>query len=249
MAQGNKLFVSLLVWDFVDLQRLPEGKQIKQGIGRVWGISCDGLDFPETVGCGDVFQAGQRAADDLLGSVYDPLHCLPVLGCGACVPHTQTVRQYALHRGVIEGQQQLRVPSWGHAESVAAAEPSLPGPRCCESRSGLRRCGCPETWRCWQSPLALLWWGGGVVLSDLPEVHDKFFSFMDVEGVLVMAGLQPHLAWVRLIGLWLGGAAHLWCMSNHGTQDKPAITTHTRGGATVMASCNIASGNTTCHLQ
>ncbi|KAK0152544.1 hypothetical protein N1851_005935 [Merluccius polli] len=31
----------------------------------------------------------------------------------------------------------------------------------------------------------------------------------------------------RLIGLWLGGAAHLWCMSNHGTQDKPAINTHT----------------------
>ena len=45
--------------------------------------------------------------------------------------------------------------------------------------------------------------------------------------VLLMAGLQPHLAWVRLIGLWLGGAAHLWCMSNHGTQDKPAINTHT----------------------
>ena len=38
-----------------------------------------------------------------------------------------------------------------------------------------------------------------------------------VEGVLLMAGLQPHLALVRLIGLWLGGAAHLGCMSNHGT--------------------------------
>ena len=49
-----------------------------------------------------------------------------------------------------------------------------------------------------------------------------------VECVLLMAGLQPHLAWVRLIGLWLGGAAHLWCMSNHGTQDKPVINTHTR---------------------
>ena len=49
-----------------------------------------------------------------------------------------------------------------------------------------------------------------------------------VECVLLMAGLQPHLAWVRLIGLWLGGAAHLWCMSNHGTQDKPAINTHTQ---------------------
>ena len=33
-----------------------------------------------------------------------------------------------------------------------------------------------------------------------------------VECVLLMDGLQPHLAWVRLIGLWLGGAAHLWCM-------------------------------------
>ena len=42
-------------------------------------------------------------------------------------------------------------------------------------------------------------------------------------------------SWFRLIGLWLGGAAHLWCMSNHGTQDKPAINTH------VIAACNICS--------
>ena len=34
--------------------------------------------------------------------------------------------------------------------------------------------------------------------------------------------------------------------SNHGTQDKPAINTHTRGGATVMAVCNISSANITC---
>ena len=34
--------------------------------------------------------------------------------------------------------------------------------------------------------------------------------------------------------------------SNYGTQDKPAINTHTRGGATVMAVCTISSANTIC---
>ena len=33
--------------------------------------------------------------------------------------------------------------------------------------------------------------------------------------------------------------------SNHGTQDKPAITTHTGGGAKTMAVCTISSVNTT----
>ena len=33
--------------------------------------------------------------------------------------------------------------------------------------------------------------------------------------------------------------------SNHGTQDKPAINTHTRGGATGTAVCTISSANTT----
>ena len=39
--------------------------------------------------------------------------------------------------------------------------------------------------------------------------------------------------------------------SNHGTQDKPAINTHTieERATTVMAACNISSANTTCHLQ
>ena len=51
-----------------------------------------------------------------------------------------------------------------------------------------------------------------------------------------MAGLQPHLARVRLIRLWAGwGCTPVVHESNHGTQDKPAITTHTQerdvGGA------------------
>jgi len=36
----------------------PRGQQIKQGVGRVWGVSYDGLGSPETAGYGDVFQAG-----------------------------------------------------------------------------------------------------------------------------------------------------------------------------------------------
>ena len=44
-----------------------------------------------------------------LGSVDDPLHRLPVLSCGANVPHTQTVCMFPFHRGVIGGKQQLLV--------------------------------------------------------------------------------------------------------------------------------------------
>lgn len=56
-----------------------------------------------------MFQGRQRAADDLLGGVYDPLHRLPVLSRGACVVYSQIVGQDALHRRVIEGQQQFCV--------------------------------------------------------------------------------------------------------------------------------------------
>ena len=52
-------------------------------------------------------------------------------------------------------------------------------------------------------------------------------------GVCVVDGWFTASPGVRLIGLWLGGAAHLGCMSNHGTQDKPAINTHTRRGVTL----------------
>ncbi|KAK0133732.1 FERM and PDZ domain-containing protein 1 [Merluccius polli] len=41
-----------------------------------------------------------------------------------------------------------------------------------------------------------------------------------------MAGLQPHLDRVRLIGLWAGWGCTPVVQSNHGTQDEPAITTH-----------------------
>ncbi|KAM9394492.1 actin-related protein 2/3 complex subunit 1A-A isoform 2-T2 [Pholidichthys leucotaenia] len=43
----------------------------------------------KTGGSGDVFQKGQRAADNFWGGVDDPLCSFPVLGCGA-IPHTQT---------------------------------------------------------------------------------------------------------------------------------------------------------------
>ena len=49
-----------------------------------------------------------------------------------------------------------------------------------------------------------------------------------------MAGLQPHLARVRLIRLWAGWGCTPVVQSKHGTQDKPAITTHTQERATVM---------------
>ena len=64
-----------------------------------------------------------------------------------------------------------------------------------------------------------------------------------VECVLLMAGLQPHLAWVTDWTL-AGWGCTPGVQSNHGTQDKPAINTHTRGGATVMTVCTISSANT-----
>ena len=45
--------------------------------------------------------------------------------------------------------------------------------------------------------------------------------------VWLKAGLQPHLARVTLIRLWAGWGCTSVVQSNHGTQDKPAITTHT----------------------
>ena len=52
-----------------------------------------------------------------------------------------------------------------------------------------------------------------------------------VECVWLIAGLQPHLARVRLIRLW---GTHLWYMNKQCTQDKQAINTHTQRRATVM---------------
>ena len=47
------------------------------------------------------------------------------------------------------------------------------------------------------------------------------------------------LAWDIILSLlWL------WFISNHGTQDKPAVTAHTQGKATVMAACTICSAFT-----
>ena len=65
------------------------------------------------------------------------------------------------------------------------------------------------------------------------------YNGISVECVWLMAGLQPHLAWVRLIRLWLGGAAHLWCMR---AIMAPRINQHTHSRrATVVAACNIVS--------
>ena len=62
--------------------------------------------------------------------------------------------------------------------------------------------------------------------------------------VWLLAGLQPHLVWVTLIRLWAGWGCTPVVQSNHGTQDKPAITTHTQERDTVMAACYICSVNT-----
>ena len=45
--------------------------------------------------------------------------------------------------------------------------------------------------------------------------------------VLMIAGLQPHLAWVTLIRLWLGGAAHLWCRAIMAPRINQPSHTHT----------------------
>ena len=67
-------------------------------------------------------------------------------------------------------------------------------------------------------------------------------SVEGVCGVCVVDGwftASPGLSQTDWTGL--GGAAHLGCMSNHGTQDKPVINTHTQEEPMAMGgSCHIA---------
>ena len=103
----------------------------------------------------------------------------------------------------------------------------------------------PFLWREWMTSSQQRQDSNSYFLYFCTNVQKKV-TVVTVECVWLMAGLQPHLAWVRLIGLWLGGAADLWCMSNHGTQDKPAINTHTlRSWQHVPSAQQIPS----CHLQ
>ena len=87
-------------------------------------------------------------------------------------------------------------------------------------------------------------WIGRTNTNVLETMVNKIPYYPFVECVLLIAGLQPHLASVRLIRLWSGWGCTPVVQSNHGTQDKPAITTHTQERDTVMAECYICSANT-----
>lgn len=93
------------------------------------------------------------------------------------------------HRGVIKGQQQQLLVSsfffsWGHGGS---AEPSSPGPLCCESRR--KNDDRFHTFSIYEER--------GVILSVLPEVHYKFFWFVD----------SHKMRWALL-----GGIICRWCV-------------------------------------
>ena len=44
----------------------------------------------------DVEMFSRLGRGQLLGSVDDPQHCLPVLGCGACVPSSRATGSWGL---------------------------------------------------------------------------------------------------------------------------------------------------------
>lgn len=59
------------------------------------------------MGAGDVFQGGQRASDDYLCGVDDPLKSSPVCCWAACEPHWDTVCHHSLDGGVVEDHLQF----------------------------------------------------------------------------------------------------------------------------------------------
>ena len=62
------------------------------------------------------------------------------------------------------------------------------------------------------------------VLFGMDWLLVQWMGYGYVECVWLIAGLQPHLARVRLIRLWGWVRLHTWWyMGVHGTQDKPAI--------------------------
>ena len=54
-----------------------------------------------------IFQGGERATDDFLGRVDNPLERFPLCHCAAGEPHTHTVSQDSLYGATIEGHQQF----------------------------------------------------------------------------------------------------------------------------------------------
>lgn len=69
-------------------------QQFEQGLTRVWRVLYNVLGLLETAV--QFFQGEERAADDLLGRVNDPLEPFPLNHCAAGVPHTYGVCQYCM---------------------------------------------------------------------------------------------------------------------------------------------------------
>ena len=67
--------------------------------------------------------------------------------------------------------------------------------------------------------------GGNIKVKTRMHEYTKKLQ-LPVECVWLIAGLQPHLVWVRLVRLWARWGCTPVVQSNHGTQDKPDINTH-----------------------
>ncbi len=61
----------------------------------------------EAAGARNLFRGEQRAANNPLGCVYDPLQSLPFCSRAPRVPRQDAVHEFAHYRGAIEGHQQL----------------------------------------------------------------------------------------------------------------------------------------------
>lgn len=89
MAQGKMLFVSLQVWNLIDLRRRPEWQRVKQVVS---GVTCEGPGVTETGGAGDGIKGWQRAANYFFGGVVLITLCVAFL-LSIVAPAYQTPRQ------------------------------------------------------------------------------------------------------------------------------------------------------------
>ena len=123
-----------------------------------------------------------------LGGVDYPLHRLNVLSYGANVPHIQTVCEYTFYRGVIEGQQQLlvQVVLPKDAQEVQLLLSLLhQGLDVMSTGEFAGDVGVQKPEGGDSFHMLSVYDEGSVVQPVLPEVHDKFFCFMDIQNQVV----------------------------------------------------------------
>lgn len=95
---GQSLLTVQMAQVVSEAETPTRGQQVKQVVNGVQEVTCDGPGFPATGGSGEGLQGWQRAGNDFFGGgVIYPLHSIPVLSSGPCIPNTQAAGEHALH--------------------------------------------------------------------------------------------------------------------------------------------------------